>query len=116
MKNLFNMTYIAIALGFIRKIITKCTYRAQDGIPEEQHDTEGCWCLVYNYSVCLEYTRNKAKLIELGNEIMKAVPKLKGHFSLIEDDDMGTDSVEEITVLTQGEVQVVRHLIQKFNL
>jgi hypothetical protein len=47
---------------------------------------------------------------------MNAVPKLKGHFTLIEDDDMGTDSVEEIAVLTQGEAEVVKHLIRKFNL
>lgn len=102
MINVFNLSYIAIALGFIRKIIDKCTYEAREGLPVEHNDSEGCYCLCCD-RVCLEYTHDKFNLMRLGNELIREIPKLQGHLKLVEDDNLCSCSAEAIRFLTPAE-------------
>lgn len=102
MRNIFNLTYIAIALGFARKIIDKCTYEAREGLPVEHNDSEGCYCLCCD-NVCLEYSHDRFALTRMGNELMREIPKLAGKLRLVEDDQMCSCSACQIPNLSQEE-------------
>lgn len=102
MRTIFNLTYIAIALGFARKIIDKCTYEAREGLPVEHNDSEGCYCLCCD-NLCLEYSHDRFALLLMGNELIREIPKMKGHMKLVEDDNMCSCSADAVRFLTPAE-------------
>lgn len=116
MKTLANLTYVAIVLAFVRKIIDKCTYEAREGLPVCHHDDEGCYCLCYGEDICLEYTHDKFNLMRLGNELMREIPKLRGKLKLVEDDNMCTCSACQIPTLGQEEAARADSIIVSYDL
>ena len=115
MKTVFNLAYIAISLGFIRKIIDKCTYEAREGLPVEHNDSEGCYCLCCD-NVCLEYSHDKFSLLKMGNELIREIPRLKSHMKLVEDDNMCSCSAETIKFLTPTEQAMADAIIVSYDL
>lgn len=116
MKTLANLTYVAIVLAFVRKIIDKCTYEARAGLPVYHHDDEGCYCLCYGEDFCLEYSHDKFGLTRMGNELMREIPKLAGKLRLIEDDNMCTRSACQIPTLSQEEAARADSIIVAYDL
>lgn len=116
MQSIFNMTYIAIALAFIRSIIDKCTYESRLGLPVEHNDNSGCWCLVYGNNVCIDYSHDKFGIMQMANDIINRIPKLRGQLKLLEDDDLGISDLARITILNDREIAIIDKLINEYDL
>lgn len=108
---IYNAAYIAIFLGFIRKIVNKVTEDFGEGhIPYFNVDSEGCFCICVD-DFCLGYSYDLTDARRIVREITEAIPMFSGRMKIVEDDGMEVADWRDIPGVTEVEMRVFRKIL-----
>lgn len=108
---IYNAAYLAITIGFIRKIISKVTEDFGEGhIPYFNVDSEGCLCICYE-DYCLGYSYDIEDARKLVRQLTEAIPRFSGRMKIIEDDGMNVADWRDIPGVTEEEMRAFRKIL-----
>lgn len=108
---IYNAAYLAITIGFIRKIINKVVEDFGEGhIPYYRVDSEGTFCICYE-DYCLGYSYDMEDARNLIRQLSEAIPRFSGRMKIIEDDGMNIADWRDIPGVTEAEMKIFRKIL-----
>ena len=108
---IYNAAYIAIFLGFIRKIVNKITEDFGEGhIPYLNIDSSGCYCICVD-DFCLGYSYDLDDARRIVREIVEEIPMFSRRMNIVEHDETSVSDWRDIPGVTEAEMRVFRKIL-----